>query len=123
MRQLKEQLPLAQNPAAEARLRELWEIDRDIQRGLEAIAKAFARKGDLVSAMPFADELNNPASRLHLIQELSTLHVKAGAKERTLRWARGLSNPSEKVFALVGIAIASAHKPENKKQTSLFPKT
>lgn len=122
MRQLKETIPLAQNPAAEARLRELWEIDRDIQRGLEAIAKAFARKGDLVSAMALADELNNPASRLHLIQELSTLHVKAGAKERTLQWARDLSNPSEKVFALVGIATASAHKPENKKQTSLFPK-
>ena len=122
MRQLKEKIPLAQNPAAEARLRELWEIDRDIQRGLEAIAKAFARKGDLVSAMALADELNNPASRLHLIQELSTLHVQAGAIERTLRWARGLSNPSEKVFALVGIATASAHKPENKKLTSLFPK-
>ena len=32
----------------------LWKVDGDIQRGLEAMAKALARKGDLSGAMAVA---------------------------------------------------------------------
>jgi hypothetical protein len=114
LRQLEDKMRLGQTPADEMRLQELWKMDRDIQRALEAIAKAFARKGDLTSAMAVVDELNDAAKRLDVIKELSMLHVKAGRKGQTLRWARALSNPSEKVFALVGIANALSQTDQRK---------
>ena len=114
LRQLEDKMRLGQNPADQMRLQELWKMDRDIQRGLEAIAKAFARKGDLTNAMAVAAELNDAAKRLVLFKELSMLHVKAGRKGQTLRWARALSNPSEKVFALVGIANALSQTDQRK---------
>jgi tetratricopeptide (TPR) repeat protein len=115
LRQLEDKIRFGHTPDEETRLQNLWEIDRDIQRGLQAIAKALARRGDLDSAMAVADELNDSARRLDVIKELSTLHVKAGRKEQTLRWARTLPHPSEKVFALVGIATATARKPDTQK--------
>jgi hypothetical protein len=90
-------------------------VDSDIQRGIEAIARAFARKGDLSGAMAVADELNQPAHRLHLIKDLSMLHTQAGREEHTLRWARNVSNPSERVFALVGIATGLSHHTDKRK--------
>ena len=111
LRQLEDKIRLSHDPADETRLQQLWDLDRDIQRGLEAIAKAFARKGDLRSATAVADELYDSTKRLELIKDLSTLLVKAGHKEQTLSWTRALSSPSNKVFALVGIATALVHKP------------
>ena len=68
--------------------------------------------------MAAADELNQPAHRLHLIKDLSTLHVQTGRKEHTLQWARNLSSPSERVFALVGIATGLSHHTDKQKANS-----
>ena len=110
---LKEQIRL--DPADETRLQEIAKIEVDIQRGLDAIAKASARKGDLRGALAIADELNQPAARLHLIKDLSALHVQTGHKDETLTWARRLSSFSEKVFALVGIATGLSHATQKHK--------
>ena len=115
LRQLDDKLRFGHSPADQTRFQDLWKIDGDIQRGLEAIARAFARKGDLRGAMAVADELNQPAHRLHLIKDLSTLHIQAGRKEHTLQWARNLSSPSERVFALVGIATGLSHHTDKQK--------
>lgn len=115
--QLKEKIQISQNPNDVTRSQELWKREFEVRRALEAIAKALARKGDLFGAMAAADELNVPAHRLELIKELSAFHAKAGRTEQTLRWARNLSSPSEKAYALVGIATAlsqSADKPKAK---------
>jgi tetratricopeptide (TPR) repeat protein len=112
--QVREKIRLGQNPTDETRLQELWKVEVEIQRGLDAIAKALARKGDLGGAMAVADELNQPAHRLDLIKELSTLHVQTGRKEQTVRWARNLSRSPEKVFALVGIAVALSQADKQK---------
>ena len=111
LRQIADKRRLGSPPANEPRLRELAELDIEIQRALDAIAKALARKGDLIGAMAIADEAND----LALIKELSALHVLAGRKEDTLRWAHKLSSPSEKVFALVGIATALSQEADKRK--------
>jgi len=110
---LKEKIRL--EPADETRLQELGTIGVDIQRGLDALAKASARKGDLRGALSVADELNQPAARLHLIKDLSALHVKTGHTNDTLTWARHVSSLSEKAFALVGIATGLSHTTEKRK--------
>jgi len=115
LRQLEDKLRFGPSPADQTRFQELWKVDSDIQRGIEAIARAFARKGDLSGAMAVADELNQPAHRLHLIKDLSMLHTQAGREEHTLRWARNVSNPSERVFALVGIATGLSHHTDKRK--------
>jgi tetratricopeptide (TPR) repeat protein len=115
LRQIEGQVRLGQTPADQTRIQELWKIDADIQRGLEAIARAVARKGDLSGAMAVTDELNQPTDRLRLIKDLATLHVEAGQRKDTFRWARTLAGPSEKVFALVGIAIALSHEADKRK--------
>jgi len=114
LRQLDDKLRFGLSPADQTRFQDLWKVDGDIERGLEAIARAFARKGDLSGAMAVADELNQPAHRLHLIKDLSTLHIQAGRKEHTLQWARNLSNLSERVFALVGIATGLSYTDKQK---------
>jgi tetratricopeptide (TPR) repeat protein len=115
LRQLAEKRRLGSTPADETRLQELVEIDMEIRPGLDAIAKALARKGDLNGAMTITDELNHPAHRLDVIKEISALHASAGRKEDTLRWAHKLSGPSEKVFALVGIADALSREADKRK--------
>ena len=115
LRQLDDNLRFGHSPADQTRFEELWKVDGDIQRGLEAIARAFARKGDLSGAMAVADQLNQPAPRFHLIKDLSMLQIQAGREEATLRWARNLSNPSERVFALVGIATGLSHHTDKRK--------
>lgn len=113
--QVREMVRLSLNPAHETRLQELWKVEVEIQRGLDSIAKGLARKGDLNGAMAVAHELNDPAHRLDVIKELSTLHVLAGHNEHTLRWARTLPRSSEKVFALVGIATALSQELDKRK--------
>ena len=123
LKEIAENIRLGQEPPDKSRFQELIFIGDDIGLGLEAIAKALARKGDLSGAMAVADELHQPAARLHLMKDLGALHVQSGRKDETLKWARHLSSFSEKAFALVGIATelslgtdkrkskpASAHK-------------
>ena len=112
---VKEKIRFSLNTADETRLQELWKVEVELQRGLDAIAKGLARKGDLNGAMGVANELNDPAHRLDLMRDLSTLHVQAGRKEQTLRWARNLSRSSEKVFTLVGIATAHSQEADKRK--------
>ena len=115
LKQIADNMRLGKEPPDKVRFQELWNIDGDIQRGLEAIAKALARKGNLSEAIAVTDELNQPADRLRLIKELGKLHVKIGREEQTLRWARHLSRSSEKVFALVGIATGLFHQMDKRK--------
>jgi tetratricopeptide (TPR) repeat protein len=115
LRQIEDKIRFGPSPADDERLEELWKMERHIQRGLEGIAKALARKGDLTSAMAVAAELNDGAKRLELMKELSTVHVQAGYRKDTLRWARNLTSPSEKVFALVGIATALLQETDKRK--------
>jgi hypothetical protein len=115
LRQVEERIRVGLNPADEHRLQALLAMEKDIQRALEAIAKALARKGDLSGGMAIAHELNQPAHRLELIEGLAAAHAQSGDKAHTLRWARNLSSPSEKAFALVGIASAVADEADKRK--------
>ena len=116
LRQIAEKRRLASTPADDTRLQELVETDIEIRPGLDAIAQALARNGDLTGAMAIADQLNHPAHRLDVIKTLTALHVHSGRKEQTLRWARNLSSASEKVFALVGIATALSQDVDKRKK-------
>lgn len=115
LRQIADKRRLGGTPADDTRLQELVETDIEIRPGLDAIAQALARNGDLTSAMAIADQLNHPAHRLDVIKTLTALHVHSGRKEQTLRWARNLSSASEKVFALVGIATALSQEADKRK--------
>ena len=116
LRQIADKRRLGNTPADETRLQELVETDMEIRPGLDALAEALARNGDLAGAMAVADQLNHPAHRLDVIKTLSALHVHSGRKEQTLRWARNLSSASEKVFALVGIAPALSQEADKRKK-------
>jgi hypothetical protein len=118
LRQIADGIRLGQEPPDPTRVQELWMLDADVQVGLDAIAKALARNGDLGDAVAVADELHQPAHRLDLIKELSALHVQGGHKKDTLRWARNVSGSSEKVFALVGIATALSQEEKRKGKAS-----
>jgi tetratricopeptide (TPR) repeat protein len=119
LRQTAEKVRVGHDPADQTRLQELLSVGTDIQWGLGGIAKALARKGDLTGALSLADELNHPAEKLDLIKEVGAVHVQEGHKEDTLRWARSLPRPSEKVFALVGIASGLSQQADKRKTTSV----
>jgi tetratricopeptide (TPR) repeat protein len=123
LRQIADGIQLGHEPPDPARVQDLWTLDGDIQVGLDAIAKALARKGDLSDAMAVADEFNQPAHRLDVIKELGALHVQGKRKEDTLRWARSLTGSSERVFALVGIATGLWQEAQKRKhsQAKLSP--
>ena len=122
LRQVEEKIRLgSQTTADDSRRRELVKMELDISRALEAMAKALARKGDLSAAIALARESNEPAQRLKLIEALSAVHAQSGYKLITVRWARTLSSPSERAFALVGIATGlsrEADKPKAKAAAS-----
>jgi hypothetical protein len=112
--EIADHIRLGHDPPDQARFQELSKIDADIQSGQAAIAKALARKGELSGARSVANELHAPL-KLNVLKEMSALHVQAGRKEDTLRWARNLASPSEKVFALVGIATALSQRTDQRK--------
>jgi tetratricopeptide (TPR) repeat protein len=103
---LAEKLREGQNPDDVSRWRKLQSLDVAIRQAQEAIAKAYARKGDLAGAIAAANELNLPSDRLGLIKEISALQTQTAGTESALRWARGLPSPSDKAYALLGIATA-----------------
>jgi hypothetical protein len=92
------------------RLQELHEMDGMMRWTLDALAKAQARKGDLRSAITTADEFSQPAYRFSLLQEIGTMQAQSGRTQQALAWARSLPSPSDKAYALLGIAqgLASA---------------
>ena len=90
-------------------------MELDISRALESLVKALARKGDLSAAIALARESNEPAQRLKLIEALSAVHAQSGYKLITVRWARTLSSPSERAFALVGIATGLSQEADKRK--------
>jgi len=118
LRHIAEKRRLGSTPADDTRLQELVETDIEIRPGLDALAEALARSGDLTGAMAIADQLNHPAHRLDVIKTLTALHVHSGRKEQTVRWARHLSSASEKVFALVGIASALSQDVDKRKKAN-----
>lgn len=103
---LAEQLREGQNSEDVSRWRKLQRLDVAIRQAQEAIAKAHARKGDLAGAITAANELNLPIDRLGLIKEISAIQTQTARTESALRWARGLPSPSDKAYALLGIATA-----------------
>jgi tetratricopeptide (TPR) repeat protein len=115
LRQLADRMRLGHAPADHMRLEELLKTGDDIQEGLSAIAKALARKGELSGALAAADQLNHASQKRELLKQIGAVHVRIGRKEDTLGWARNLTSPSEKVFALVGIATALSQGPTQRK--------
>jgi hypothetical protein len=115
LRQIADGVRLGHEPPDPTRVQEIWMLEADVQVGLDAIAKAMARNGELDDAVAVAEELNQPAHRLDLIKELSALHVGGGRGKDTLRWARKVSGASERVFALVGIATGLSQEAEKRK--------
>jgi tetratricopeptide (TPR) repeat protein len=115
IRQIADKIRLGSDTADQRRLEELLKIGADIQGGLAAMAKALARKGDLNGAVAMADQVNHVAEKLELLKELGVVHMQAGRKEDSLRWARALPRASEKVFALVGIATAFSQETDKRK--------
>lgn len=111
---LAEKFREGQNPDDDSRWRKVQSLDVAIRQAQEAIAKAYARKGDLASAIATANELNLSSERLRLIKEISALQTQTAATESALRWARGLPSPSDKAYALLGIATGLS-EVKNKK--------
>lgn len=70
----------------------------------EGMAKAQCRKGNLREALATSRELSNDSTRSRLIQELGAIQVHAGRTQEALTWARALPSPSNKTYALLGIA-------------------
>lgn len=105
---LAEKFREGQNPDDVSRWRKLQSLDVAVRQAQGAIAKAHARKGDLAGALAAANELNLPSDRLGLIQEISAIHIQTqtARTEAAIRWARGLPSPSDKAYALLGIATA-----------------
>jgi tetratricopeptide (TPR) repeat protein len=103
---LAEKFREGQNPDDVSRWRKLQSLDVAVRQAQEAIAKAHARKGDLAGAIAAANELNLQSDRLELIKEISALQTQTARTESALRWARGLPSPSDKSYALLGIATA-----------------
>ena len=101
---LAEKFREGQNPDDVSRWRKLQSLDVAVRHAQEAIAKAHARKGDLASAIAVANEVNLSSDRLRLIKEISALQTQTARTESALRWARGLPSPSDKAYALLGIA-------------------
>ena len=115
LKETADNIRLRQEPSDKSRFQEFILIEDDLRCGLEAIAKALARKGDLRGATAVVDELDETANRHPVIKDLTFLHTQSGRTEDTLRWARSLSRRSEKVFALVGIATALSQETDKKK--------
>lgn len=86
------------------RLQELRDMDGMAHRALAAIAKAQTRKGDLPGAAATADGLTQPLHRSSLFREIGAIQVQSGRQQQALGWARALSSPSDKTYALLGIA-------------------
>lgn len=86
------------------RLQDLRDIDNSVRLALEAQAKAQAGKGDLRTAVATADGLTNSSDRFRLIQDIGAIQVQAGRTSQALVWARALPSPSDKAYALLGIA-------------------
>ena len=86
-------------------LRALQTREYDTLPALEAIALAWTRKGSLTEASNIANDLDFH-KRCDLYEEIANMLVVSVGKSEALRWARTLSAPSDKAYALVGIASA-----------------
>jgi len=86
------------------RLQDLRDIDNSVRLALEAQAKAQAGKGDLRAAVATADGLTDPFYRFSLLREFGLIQVRSGRTQQALAWARGLPSPSDKAYALLGVA-------------------
>jgi hypothetical protein len=86
------------------RLHDLKDMDTLVGSALEAIAKAQAKQGDVRNALATADGLTTPSRRLALLGEIGAVQVRAGRTHQALTWARALPSPSDKAYALLGIA-------------------
>jgi hypothetical protein len=87
-------------------LRALENIDDEIHAALKAIAIAYARQGSLAEASKFANDPDFSYGRTDLFEEIGKARAEAGHETRAIAWARALSSPTVKTYALRGIAWA-----------------
>lgn len=84
-------------------LRVLQHIEHETQPALRAIALTYARLGSLAEASNIALDFDFP-ERERLFEEIGKVSSESGHKTPAITWARALTSPSDKTYALIGIA-------------------
>lgn len=104
-----------ENVKESQQLRALEDIDYEIHAAHKAIALAYARQGSLVDASDIAADPSYHDNDLYL--QIGEASAAAGHDIRAIAWARAISSPTDKAYALRGIAwglSALKHKPAEK---------
>jgi hypothetical protein len=83
----------------------LEHIDYEIHAAHKAIALAYAKQGSLAEASNIAADPNFSYGT-NLFEEIGKVSAEAGHEIRAIAWARALSSPTVKAYALRGIAWA-----------------
>jgi hypothetical protein len=83
----------------------LKHIDFEIRAVHKAIALAYARQGSLAEASNIAADPDLSYGK-DLFEEIGKASAEAGHETRAIAWARTLSPPTDKTYALLGIAQA-----------------
>ena len=90
----------------------LEHIDYEIRAAHKAIALAYARHGSLAEASNIAANPDFSYGK-DLFEEIGKVSAEGGHEIRAIAWARALSSPTDKAYALLGIAQALS-VPKNK---------
>ncbi len=93
-------------------LRNLQDREYNTLPALEAMALAYARRASLTEASKIANDLDFH-KRVGLYEEIGNTLMVSNRKTAALQWARALSSPADKAYALVGIARAIATSKQN----------
>lgn len=97
-------------------LRVLQRTEEETHAALEAIALAYARQGSLAEASKVAADFDFHY-REDLFKEIGKITAEGGQETRAITWVRTLTSPSDKAYALLGIAetlSAPKSKPASK---------
>ena len=83
-------------------LRVLQRTEDETHEALEAIALAYARQGSFAEASKVATDFDFHY-REDLFKKIGKIAAEGGQETRAIIWARTLTSPSDKVYALLGI--------------------
>ncbi|HEY5626553.1 MAG TPA: hypothetical protein VIR79_01265 [Nitrospira sp.] len=113
--ELTQQLNETQDPDVLAQLTARQAVDHEIGQAYEAITVAQARKGLQGKATKTATTLVERPHQNSVFERMGSAQVEAGRARQALTWARSLSSPSNKAYALVGIAKSLAEQKDSKR--------
>ena len=81
------------------------QADSQLHLAIQAIALAYAKRGELQKASELAHELVG-ALRREVLEDIGGTAVKSHLETEARQWARDFENPNERAYALLGIASA-----------------